>query len=90
MASLPKADEYLVEVFEFLGLCSSNGMGQVPFSWCEIDAFKRNSSYHLTEWDCEQIVIMSKLYCSWVNKGKDPKVFSPWDDVEAYNNAKSP
>ena len=79
--TLPDADQYIVQAFIALGLCISGGMGIVPLSWTEIDAFLRRSSYELDDFEAEIVFNMSRAYVSWLNKGADINCFSPWDDT---------
>lgn len=79
--TLPDADQYIVQAFIALGLCVSGGMGVVPLSWVEIDAFLRRSSYELQDYEAEIVFNMSRAYVSWLNKGSDINCFSPWDDT---------
>jgi len=80
-AALPDADNHIVSAFHMLGVYSSNGMGQVPVSWSDVHGFCQSSTYDLEGWQAETLIDMSRIYCSWIHKGKDANCFSPWDDT---------
>ena len=45
-------------------------MGAFSITWQELDAYSRLSQTELTAWESEQVITMSKLYCSYLNVGK--------------------
>ena len=47
--------------------------------WSDIAAFKQCSTFDLEPWQCELLILMSRTYCVWLNKGKEMDCFSPWD-----------
>jgi len=62
--SLPETDDYLTQCFQLSGMFMSNGMGIAPLSWSELKAFTDLSGYALTGWESEQIIAMSRAFCS--------------------------
>lgn len=75
---MPNADIFLVEAFNMSGVYESNGMGITPLTWSSIDGFCNRSTYDLEGWQAEIIIDMSRIYCSWINKGKVDICSSPW------------
>ena len=55
-------------------------MGAIPFNWQEVQAFVNNSDYHLNGWECEQIINMSRLYCSMLTKGREVSCPAPYSE----------
>lgn len=53
---------YLVGLLNEAGLMSSSGMGPVPLSWLEIDAWIRCTDLELTTWERLTIKRMSEEY----------------------------
>ena len=43
----------------------------VPLTWQEIDSFVNRSGYILDGWECEQIINMSRVYCSFSHEAKE-------------------
>ena len=76
---MPDADAYMVSCWNNLGFNSNYGMGAFPLTWGEVNSFSSSQSLRLTQWECEQLIMMSREYCSWVSKSKDKNCLSPWD-----------
>ena len=81
---MPEADIYIVSCWHTLGLNSNYGMGAFPLTWSEISAFSSSQALRLSQWECEQLIMMSREYCSFINKSKERHYPSPWDH-EDYN-----
>jgi hypothetical protein len=75
---LPESDLYLTLCFGLLGYCLSNGMGTSPISWVELKAFSDQSGYHLNGWQSEQIIQMSRDYCSMSVKASEQSCPAPY------------
>jgi len=69
--TVPEIDSFIAQCFEAVGMFLSGGMGMTPLTWVEMDSFLKRSGYLLNGWESEQIIKMSKLYCSMVNAGKE-------------------
>ena len=70
ICKLPDADPLIVSVFRNVGPCLGTGMGAFSITWQELDSYSRLSQAELTAWESEQVITMSKLYCSYLNVGK--------------------
>lgn len=77
---IPDSDLYLTLCFGLLGYCSSSGMGASPISWVELKAFSDQSGYRLNGWESEQIIQMSREYCSMSIKAKELNCPAPYRD----------
>ena len=86
LKNLPGTDDYLVECFRGLGVCTNDGMGVSPMSWRELDAFCNNSCYHLTRWEREQVINMSRDYVTMHHEAKELSCPSPM--IKALNLTK--
>lgn len=80
--SLPVADEYIVNQFLSIGFCLNVGMGNYPLTPESISAFSASRALPLSEWECDQLAMMSREYCGWLNKSKDRNFLSPWDHAD--------
>lgn len=65
---LPEIYDYIATCFELSGYCLSGSLGATPLTWTEIDAFCNRSGYKLRGWDVEQLIKMSRTYCSMLTK----------------------
>lgn len=52
-------------------------MGISSLSWQELSAFCDNSCYHLTNWEREQIINMSRSYVGMYHEAKELNCLSP-------------
>ena len=77
---LPEANEYLVDCFNLIGRCSQGGMGPTPLSWIEVESFSKASGYRLNGWQAEQLVMMSREYCSMLHKAKELHCPPPYSE----------
>lgn len=78
--SLPEINEYLSLCFQLSGMYGGNGMGCVPLSWAEIKAFSEQAAYPLTGWESEQLILMSRSYCSMAHKGTELGCPAPYQE----------
>ena len=78
-AAMPEADAYAVNCWHSLGLNSNYGMGAFPLTWQEVESFSSSQALRLSQWESEQLIMMSREYCSWVNKSKERHYQSPWN-----------
>lgn len=60
---------------------SSSGMGATPLTWVELDAFISRSGYHLTGFEAEQIMRMSRDYCSFSHRAKELGCPPPYSEA---------
>lgn len=72
--------EYIIQIWEELGLSASNGMGHVPFSFLEIYAYSKILSGALREFEVSAIRKMSERYCRGISNGKDKMAFPPYTE----------
>lgn len=70
--------DYIVALLQEAGLMSSNGMGAVPLSWQEIDAWLRTTETRLTVWEKLMIKEMSEVYVSDLNKSTSKFAVAPY------------
>ena len=68
---LPHADSYLIKCFDLMGQCSTNGMGATALTWSDVESFSNRSGYDLNGWESEQIIMMSRKYCSMYQQSKE-------------------
>lgn len=74
---LPKADEFIIMCFHLLDVCRS-GDSLTPFTWTDVRDFNLQSGYNLDGWQSEQLVKMSRYFCSFFNKAKDVNCTPPY------------
>ncbi len=92
ICKLPDADQLIVSHFRKVGPCIGFGMGAVAVTWQELKAYSELSKSSLTAWEAEQVIMMSQLYCSYLQKGKKPceppyqREFDE-DDIAAQNES---
>lgn len=55
---------YLIGLLQEAGLMSSTGMGPVPISWQEIEAWMRTTQTDLTVWERLMVKTLSEEYVS--------------------------
>lgn len=71
--------ETYLEDWYTLGLASSNGMGQVPLSFQEIEAYARIQSLNV---DAGIVRRMSVAYCMGITNGSDKAAFPPYPKIQ--------
>lgn len=69
---------YLIGLLHEAGLMSSTGMGPVPLSWLDIDAWLRCTELRLSVWEKMTIKHMSEVYVSERMYNTDPNGLPPW------------
>jgi hypothetical protein len=69
---------YLVALFQEAGLMLSNGMGPVPLSWQEIEAWLRTTELQLSIWEKLTIREMSEAYVAELHKSADKHAVAPY------------
>jgi hypothetical protein len=72
ICKLPEADPLLVSHFRKVGPCMGVGMGAYAVTWQELKAYSEMSCSSLTAWESDQVMMMSQLYCNYLNIGKKP------------------
>ena len=72
------AFSYLLELFYLSGQATQTGMGLVPLSWREFQAFREENRLDLTLWERETIMRMSAAYCAEYSKSSDPSRPAPY------------
>lgn len=76
---MPPADEYIAMCFRLIGVCKSSGMGVSPLDYSDVKSFVDMSGFSLGNWQAEQVVAMSRAYCSAYSKyTNSEKHFAPW------------
>lgn len=70
--------DYLVGLLHEAGLMSSTGMGPVPLSWVEIDAWLNCTQLKLDVWEKLLIKSMSEVYVGERLSATDPNGVPPW------------
>lgn len=53
-------------------------MGLSAFTFQELDSFSRIMNISLTPWESEQLIMMSREYCSMISIAKEPSTPNPW------------
>lgn len=56
----------MAELFADSGMAAS---GPTPLSWQDIDAYNRCTALHMSAWEMQQLMAMSRAYCQWNIKG---------------------
>lgn len=84
---LPDGAEYLVSLFHSAGTATQTGMGLVPLSWQEIEAWVRCTGIEemVTPWELETVRRMSEAYASEYSQAYDPKRKQPYQPVVDMN-----
>lgn len=77
---LPDCDEFIAMCFQMSGMVMSGGMGQATLTWAEVEAFSGQSGYTLSGWESEQIILMSRSYCSMSIKAKELSCLPPYQE----------
>lgn len=78
---MPDCDEVVKQAFLNCGCGLSGGMGLTPLTWCEIKAYSDLSRTNLSAWESDQVMMMSRTYCSFINKAKSETCVQPyWPD----------
>ncbi len=62
-----------------LGLVGQGGMSISPVTWQEIESYIRLTGSWLSSWDAQMLMVMSRAYVNWRNKGGEQKDIA--DDV---------
>lgn len=78
--TLPEIDPFLAKCFQLAGICLSGGMSVIPLTWQELDSFISRSGYILDGWESEQIINMSRVYCSFSQDAKELGCPAPYQD----------
>lgn len=68
---------YLFDYLLKLGVMSNNGMGNVPLSWQDIDAWMRVSGVQLDAWEAKVIHKASEIYVNQFELSKKPDAPMP-------------
>ena len=70
---------YLIEYLWELGPMRSEGLGYVPVSWLEIDAWNRLRQVSLDSWEARVIHLLSVEYCQQIKDSTDPGCPPPYE-----------
>jgi hypothetical protein len=73
---------YLVGLLQEAGLMSSNGMGPVPLSWVDIDAWLRVTEADVSLWEKTTIKRLSEEYVGELVQASDKLRPAPYLRVE--------
>lgn len=71
--------QHLPEAMIRLGPVKSDGMGERPADWPEIDAFTRSTGRIASVWEAETLFDMCKAYHHELRSGSDPFKIAPVD-----------
>lgn len=77
---LPDVEDgaYIIAMLHEAGLVSSSGMGVIPLSWQEIDAWMRVTDSTPQLWERLLIRELSETYVGEFNQGSEKGRVSPW------------
>jgi hypothetical protein len=64
-----------------MGVCSSGGMSIAALTWSDVKSFCDQSAYRLSGWQSEQVVLMSRDYCSMAHQAKKLDCLSPYNEA---------
>ena len=78
---LPQVDQFIAMVFRDVGMAMPGGMQLTPVTFTELDAYCHRAKVDLTAWESQNVINMSRDYCSWLHKGAEPECTSPWNDT---------
>lgn len=82
VCKLPDCDSVVRKAFLDCGLAMSGAMSMVPLSWSEVSAYNSLSGVSLSPWEAENVIMMSREYCSFLTKAKDETCVQPyWPDM---------
>ena len=86
LRDLPECDEVVLSAFIAVGRSSFTGEAHVPITWSEVESYSRMSGAMLTPWEANQVINMSRIYCSTKAEAtNDPMMPPPYmDDSEEY------
>lgn len=73
---------YLVHYLMEIGPCSSNGMGLIPVSWQEIQAWQEQQGLSLNAWELKIIRMASGAYANQANISSKPDCPPPDKVIE--------
>ena len=72
ICKLPESDPILISHFRRVGPCLGVGMGAFAVTNQELIAYSIGTKSNLTGWEFDQIIMMSQLYCNYLQIGKKP------------------
>lgn len=76
---MPPVDAfYIVNYWQDVGLCGSNGMGATSLTSVEIDAWSRLSGVKLEPWEFSALRQMSQQYVKYLHEGESPESAPPY------------
>ncbi len=86
LPEIPGPFIYLKELFFLSGQALQSGMGLIPLTWQELDAFIRVNELDLMIWEKRILRKMSEAYCTESSRATDPMRPAPYtpekDDEE--------
>lgn len=71
--------DHMPEAMMRLGPVKSDGMGDRPADWPEIDAFTRSTGRIASVWEAETLFDMCKAYHRELRSGSDPFKIAPME-----------
>lgn len=74
--------EYLLNYLFEIGPVLHGGMGGIPLTNAEIDAWQRNMSIRLSPWESRALHHLSRIYLAEHQAASDPKRSAPWKESE--------
>lgn len=73
---MPDVDRVVLGAFLSVGPSKAGA----PVDWPSLESYSRLTSSHLTPWEAENVISMSRQYCVWLKKGEEQHCASPWSD----------
>lgn len=74
--------KYLIQYLMDIGPCNNNGMGLIPVSWQEIQAWQQQNGVTLNAWELKIIKMASSAYANQANISDKPDCPPPDRVVE--------
>lgn len=79
---MPDCDTVVKNAFLSCGCALNGGMGLIPLTWSELDAYVRRSKVDLSAWESDHVIMMSREYCAFIQKAKSETCVQPyWPDM---------
>jgi hypothetical protein len=75
----PNPAPHIIDRLIEVGLSEAAGMGAVPLSWREIDAWQRNTGTDLPPWEARLLRRLSSDYLAMSRKAEDENCPPPWN-----------
>lgn len=70
--------EYLLEHLADVGPALGTGMGQIPVTFSELEAWQVQTGLQLQPWEVSALRRLSKDYCAEIQRAASPAAMPPW------------